>query len=169
MCHEVSLFPSLSFGHFERWRFLDIGDSCLFSHCERYCFLDTKESGILLVTSTTINFGRKVGASQKCTFFRISWLRQQTTLSRQKRNPISIPHTRLTKSPTCLSCTPPRKLLTQNRLFICGAADRSGRGKRFLVVVVVGTIFQSPMCSFLGCDKAKNFVLKGVWQGKNFV
>ncbi len=38
-----------------------------------------------------------------------------------------------------------------------------------VVVVVGGTIFQSPMCSFLGCEKTKNFVSKGVWKGKNFV
>ncbi len=42
-----------------------------------------------------------------------------------------------------------------NPLFICGAADRSGRGKRFSCCCWGGDHFQSPMYSFLGCEKAK--------------
>ncbi len=51
-------------------------------------------------------------------------------------------------------------------LFICGTADRSGRGKRCSSSCCCccwgGTIFQSPMYSFLGCENAKTLSQKGV-------
>ncbi len=47
--------------------------------------------------------------------------------------------------------------------FICGAADRSGRGKCCSCCCCwAGTIFKCPMYSFLGCEKAKTFSQKGV-------
>ncbi len=55
--------------------------------------------------------------------------------------------------------------------FICGAADRSGRGKRCsssCFFLGGGTIFQFPM-QFFGMWKGKNLVSKGVWKGKNCV
>ncbi len=52
-------------------------------------------------------------------------------------------------------------------IFICGAADRSGRGKRSSSSSCWGgTIFQSPMYSFLGCDKAKTLSKKGCDKAK---
>ncbi len=53
-------------------------------------------------------------------------------------------------------------------LFICGAADRSGRGKRCCCCCWGGrgTIFQTPMYSFLGCDKAKTLSKKGCDKAK---
>ncbi len=45
-------------------------------------------------------------------------------------------------------------------LFICGAADRSGKGKRCSCCYWGGTFFQSPMYCFLGCDKAKTLSKK---------
>ncbi len=53
-------------------------------------------------------------------------------------------------------------------LFICGAADRSGRGKRCSSCCCCwgGTIFQSPMYSFLGCEKAKTLSKKGCEKAK---
>ncbi len=53
--------------------------------------------------------------------------------------------------------------LLQFRLFICGAANWSGRGKRCSsssCCCCWGTIFQSPMYSFLGCEKAKTLSKK---------
>ncbi len=51
------------------------------------------------------------------------------------------------------------------------AAQPTDQGEESVVLVVVGggTIFQSPMCSFLGCEEAKTLSKKGVWKGKNFV
>ncbi len=53
-------------------------------------------------------------------------------------------------------------------LFICGAADRSGRGKCCSCCCCWGggTIFQVPMYSFLGCEKAKTLSQKGCEKAK---
>ncbi len=57
-----------------------------------------------------------------------------------------------------------QKTLSSPHAGFLSAAQPTDQGEEsvvlLLIVVVVGggTIFQSPMCSFLGCEKAKNFV-----------
>ena len=49
------------------------------------------------------------------------------------------------------------------------AAQPTDQGEESVVLVVVvggGTIFQSPMCSFLGCEKAKTLSKKGCEKAK---
>ncbi len=55
-------------------------------------------------------------------------------------------------------------------LFICGAADRSGRGKRCSSSCCCwgGPIFSLPCTVFWGV-KRKNYVSIGVWKGKNLI
>ncbi len=54
-------------------------------------------------------------------------------------------------------------------IFICGAADRSGRGKRCSFCCCGGDHFLVSHVQFFGVWKGKTFVSKGVWNGKNFV